>query len=137
MLELKNLNVFYGDAQAVNDLSLRVEEGSLAALVGANGAGKSTTLMTIAGLLRPRRGMVEFMGKNLHGLRPEEIVERGISLVPEGRWLFTRMTVSENFGSLSCRLATRNFPLDRSALANKQPGEARALGSQKGSKGEV
>lgn len=96
MLELKDLTVFYGDAQAVKDLSLRVEEGNLAALVGANGAGKSTTLMTVSGLIHPRSGRVEFMGENLHGLRPEDIVERGISLVPEGRWLFTRMTVAEN-----------------------------------------
>jgi branched-chain amino acid transport system ATP-binding protein len=96
MLELKHLNVFHSDAQAVKDLSLRVEEGSLAVLVGANGAGKSTTLMTIAGLIRPRSGTVEFMSENLNGLRPEEIVEKGISLVPEGRWLFSKMTVAEN-----------------------------------------
>jgi branched-chain amino acid transport system ATP-binding protein len=96
VLELNGLNIFYGDAQAVNDLSLRVDRGTLAALVGANGAGKSTTLMAIAGLIRPRSGTVEFMGKELNELPPEDIVERGISLVPEGRWLFTKMTVAEN-----------------------------------------
>ncbi|MEW6663822.1 MAG: ABC transporter ATP-binding protein [Thermodesulfobacteriota bacterium] len=96
MLELKDLTVFYGDAQAVKELSLRVEEGTLAAIVGANGAGKSTTLMTVSGLIHPRSGTVKFMEEDLLGLRPEEIVERGISLVPEGRWLFSRMTVAEN-----------------------------------------
>lgn len=96
MLQLKGLNIFYGDAQAVNDLSILVERGTLAALVGANGAGKTSTLMAIAGLIRPRSGRIEFMGKKLNELPPEDIVERGISLVPEGRWLFTKMTVAEN-----------------------------------------
>ena len=96
MLRLNSLNIFYGDANAVNDLSLQVEKGTLAALVGANGAGKSTTLMAIAGLIRPKSGTVEFMGEKLNELPPEDIVERGISLVPEGRWLFTKMTVAEN-----------------------------------------
>jgi branched-chain amino acid transport system ATP-binding protein len=96
VLRLNGLNIFYGDAQAVNDLSILVEKGTLAALVGANGAGKSTTLLAIAGLIPLRSGTVEFMGEKINELPPENIVERGISLVPEGRWLFTKMTVSEN-----------------------------------------
>lgn len=96
MLEIKNLSVFYGDAQALKDISLEVAEGSLVALVGANGAGKSTTLSTVAGLLKPRSGSVTFMDHSLAGMRPKEIVELGISLVPEGRWLFGKMTVFEN-----------------------------------------
>ncbi|MFC1863951.1 ABC transporter ATP-binding protein [Thermodesulfobacteriota bacterium] len=96
MLSLKELNIFYGDAQAVRDLSITVEEGALAALLGANGAGKSTTLQAIVGLTRLRSGSIEFMGEKLNDLPPEDIVERGISLVPEGRWLFAKMTVAEN-----------------------------------------
>lgn len=96
MLEIKNLSVFYGDAQALKDISLEVAEGSLVALVGANGAGKSTTLSAVAGLLKPRSGSVTFMDHSLAGMRPKEIVELGISLVPEGRWLFGKMTVFEN-----------------------------------------
>jgi branched-chain amino acid transport system ATP-binding protein len=96
VLEIKNLSVFYGDAQALKDISLNVAEGSLVALVGANGAGKSTTLSAVAGLLKPRTGSVTFMGQSLAEMRPKEIVELGISLVPEGRWLFSKMTVFEN-----------------------------------------
>ncbi|MGD9368329.1 MAG: ABC transporter ATP-binding protein [Desulfobacteraceae bacterium] len=96
MLEIKNLSVFYGDAQALKDISLEVAEGRLVALVGANGAGKSTTLSAVAGLLKPRSGSVTFMDQSLAGMRPKEIVELGISLVPEGRWLFGKMTVFEN-----------------------------------------
>lgn len=96
MLEIENISVFYGDAQALKDVSLEVSEGSLVALVGANGAGKSTTLATIAGLLKPRSGRMTFMDQSLMGMRPKEIVELGISLVPEGRWLFSKMTVYEN-----------------------------------------
>ena len=96
MLELKHLNVFYGDARALKDVSLAVGKDNLVVLVGANGAGKSTVLKTITGLLKPRSGRIEFMGESLTSLRPEEIVELGISLVPEGRWLFGKMTVAEN-----------------------------------------
>jgi branched-chain amino acid transport system ATP-binding protein len=96
MLQIEKLNIFYGDAKAINDLSITVEEGTLAALVGANGAGKTSTLLATAGLIRPRSGKIAFMGQTINGLPPEEIVERGISLVPEGRWLFTKMTVAEN-----------------------------------------
>jgi branched-chain amino acid transport system ATP-binding protein len=96
VLKIENLSVFYGDAQALKDVSLEVAEGSFVALVGANGAGKSTTLSTVAGLLKPRNGNVTFMGRHLRKMRPKEIVELGISLVPEGRWLFSKMTVFEN-----------------------------------------
>jgi branched-chain amino acid transport system ATP-binding protein len=96
MLELRELDVFYGDAQALKSLSFKVEEGSLVALVGSNGAGKTTVLKTIAGLIMPDGGHIEFLGEDLTLLRPEEIVERGISMVPEGRWLFTKMTLADN-----------------------------------------
>lgn len=96
MLEVKDLSVFYGDAQSLKEVSLEVVEGNFVALLGANGAGKSTTLSTIAGLLKPRSGSVTFMGQSLVGMHPKDIVELGISLVPEGRWLFNKMTVFEN-----------------------------------------
>lgn len=96
MLEFKEVEVFYGDAQALKRVSLTAEEGAMVALIGANGAGKSTTLKTISGLIRPRHGSVEFLGQSLASLQPERIVELGISLVPEGRRLFSRMTVLEN-----------------------------------------
>jgi branched-chain amino acid transport system ATP-binding protein len=96
VLEIKDLSVFYGDAQALKDITLQVAEKSFVALVGANGAGKSTTLKSVAGLVKPRGGDIAFCGRSLVRLRPKEIVELGISLVPEGRWLFTKMSVAEN-----------------------------------------
>lgn len=96
MLEITDLHVSYGDAKALKGVSIRVSEGGIAALVGSNGAGKSTALMTIAGLVRPGSGRLDFLGKNLGQLSPAQIVEQGISLVPEGRWLFTKMTIDEN-----------------------------------------
>jgi len=96
VLEVSNLNVFYGKSQALRDASLKVNEGEIVALVGANGAGKTTLLNTVSGLLRPASGHVEFMGKRLDGLAPHKIVQLGICQIPEGRKLFTEMTVLEN-----------------------------------------
>jgi branched-chain amino acid transport system ATP-binding protein len=95
-LEVKNINVFYGDVQVVFDLSLRVEEGEVVSIIGGNGAGKSTLLKTISGLMIPAKGEVVFDGKLIHKLPPEDIVERGIVQVPEGRRLFTLMSVQDN-----------------------------------------
>ena len=96
MLEVSNLDVFYGKAQALRDISLRVDEKEIVALVGANGAGKTTLLNTISGLLRPASGSVEFLGKRIDRLAPHTIVKLGISHIPEGRRIFTDMTVREN-----------------------------------------
>ena len=96
MLEVSNLSVFYGKSQALRDVSLKVNEGEIVALVGANGAGKTTLLNTISGLLRPASGSVEFLGKRIDRLRPHKIVQLGICQIPEGRKLFTDMTVQEN-----------------------------------------
>ncbi|UCD22309.1 MAG: ABC transporter ATP-binding protein [Chloroflexota bacterium] len=96
MLEVSNLNVFYGKSQALRDVSLRVNEKEIVALVGTNGAGKTTLLNTISGLLRPASGNVEFLGKRIDRLAPHRIMKLGISQIPEGRKLFTDMTVREN-----------------------------------------
>jgi branched-chain amino acid transport system ATP-binding protein len=96
LLEAKGLDVFYGDVQAVWDVSLRVQTGNIVALVGANGAGKTTLLQTIVGIKRARKGDILFSGSSITGLKPQEVVNRGISLVPEGRHLFANLTVLEN-----------------------------------------
>jgi len=96
MLKVNNLNVLYGKLQALWDVSFHVEEGEIVALVGANAAGKSTLLNTISGLLRPASGTIEFLGKEINGLAAYQIVEAGISQIPEGRKLFASMSVREN-----------------------------------------
>ncbi len=96
LLEVKGVDVLYGDVQAVWDLSIQVDGGMIVALVGANGAGKTTLLKTISGIVRAKRGEVLFLGKSLAKLRPQEVVSRGISHVPEGRGLFSKLTVLEN-----------------------------------------
>jgi branched-chain amino acid transport system ATP-binding protein len=96
MLEVSNLDVFYGKSQALRNVSLRVDEGEIVALVGANGAGKTTLLNTISGLVRPASGSVEYLGKRIDRLAPHKIMKLGISQIPEGRKLFTDMTVLEN-----------------------------------------
>ena len=96
MLEVSNLDVFYGKSQALRGASLRVNEGEIVALVGANGAGKTTLLNTISGLLRPASGSVEFLGKRIDRLAPYKITKLGICQIPEGRKLFSDMTVGDN-----------------------------------------
>ncbi|HEV8661566.1 MAG TPA: ABC transporter ATP-binding protein [Candidatus Methylomirabilis sp.] len=96
MLEVRGLAAAYGELLALRGLSLTVGEGELVALLGSNGAGKSTTLRTISGLLRPRAGSITFAGERIDGLRPPEIVARGVVQVPEGRHLFPSLTVREN-----------------------------------------
>ena len=96
MLEICNLNTFYGKVQALWDISLKINEGEIVALVGANAAGKSTLLDTISGIIHPASGSVKFLGKELVGLPPHVIAEMGISHIPEGRKLFPDMSVREN-----------------------------------------
>jgi len=96
MLEICNLNTFYGKIQALWDVSLRIDEAEIFALIGSNGAGKTTLLNTISGLLQPASGTMEFLGKRIDGLAPNAIVELGISHIPEGGKVFREMTVHEN-----------------------------------------
>jgi branched-chain amino acid transport system ATP-binding protein len=96
MLELRNVETFYGNIMALKGINLSVNEGEIITLIGANGAGKSTTLMTICGIVPPRRGEILFMGKPIHRVEPHEIVALGVSQVPEGRRIFPLLTVTEN-----------------------------------------
>jgi branched-chain amino acid transport system ATP-binding protein len=96
VLEVNNLNVFYGKSQALEDVSLKVNEREIVALVGSNGAGKTTLLNTISGLLHPASGSVEFLGQKVDRLAPHKIMQRGLCQIPEGRKLFSDMTVGEN-----------------------------------------
>jgi branched-chain amino acid transport system ATP-binding protein len=96
VLEISNLDVFYGKSQALRDVCLKVGEGEIVALIGTNGAGKTTLLNTISGLLNPASGSVEFLGKRIDRLAPHKIMKLGICQIPEGRRLFSEMTVGEN-----------------------------------------
>ncbi|WP_337371060.1 ABC transporter ATP-binding protein [Parolsenella catena] len=96
ILHVEDLNVYYGSIHAVKGISFDVEEGEIVTLIGANGAGKSTTLNTVAGLLKPREGKVEFEGESLLGIPPHKIVSRGMALCPEGRRVFLQMSVKDN-----------------------------------------
>ncbi|WP_201525161.1 ABC transporter ATP-binding protein [Bordetella pseudohinzii] len=96
MLEVENLSVAYGGVQAVRDLSLRVKAGEITALLGANGAGKSSTLMAIVGAVRPKTGRVRFEGRDITGTPPQHLGSQGIALIPEGARVFARQSVAQN-----------------------------------------
>ena len=96
MLKLSNVETYYGQIQALKGIDLEVHEGKIITLLGANGAGKSTTMKTVAGLLKPKNGVIEFLGENVTGLRPDQLLRKGIALVPEGRAILSSMTVLEN-----------------------------------------
>jgi branched-chain amino acid transport system ATP-binding protein len=96
LLEVSGVHTFYGNIEALKGVSLTVEEGEVVTLIGSNGAGKSTTLRSISGLTPPREGSIKFEDTEIGEVPPQEIVERGISLSPEGRHVFPRMTVREN-----------------------------------------
>ncbi|MGI6679484.1 MAG: ABC transporter ATP-binding protein [Dehalobacterium sp.] len=96
MLKVNDINVYYGAIHAIKGISLEVNEGEIVTLIGANGAGKSTVLKTISGLLRPKTGTIHFLEENITSTAPHKIVERGLAHVPEGRRIFLQMTVQEN-----------------------------------------
>ncbi|HEX2696731.1 MAG TPA: ABC transporter ATP-binding protein [Anaerolineales bacterium] len=96
VLNIENAHTYYGNIHALKGISLRIEKGEIVSLIGANGAGKTTTLRTIAGLLKPHEGRIELNGEDLTKYKPHEIVYKGVSMVPEGRGIFARLTVTEN-----------------------------------------
>jgi len=96
MLKIEDLKVNYGGIEAVKGISLEVDEGQIVTLIGANGAGKSTTLRAISGLVKPRSGKIAFLDNDITGMGPTNIVKHGITMVPEGRRIFPDMTVLEN-----------------------------------------
>ena len=109
LLEVKDIHTFYGNIEALKGVSVEVEEGEIVTLIGSNGAGKSTTLRSISGLTPPRSGAITFRGREIGEMPPQDIVKLGISLSPEGRHIFPRMTVREN--------------LDLGAYLRRDPGE--------------
>ena len=111
MLAVDNIHVYYGNIAALKGLSFTVDQGEIVTLLGSNGAGKSTTLRTVSGLLRPRRGGVTFQGQRVDAMQAHEVVGLGVAQAPEGRRIFPRMTVAEN---LDLGAYTRN---DRTAIA--------------------
>ncbi len=96
MLKVNDINVYYGSIHAIKGVSFEVNEGEIVTLIGANGAGKSTVLKTVSGLLHSKTGSVEFLGKSISGVAPHKIVKEGLAHVPEGRRIFLQMTVEEN-----------------------------------------
>ncbi len=96
LLEVNNLHAYYGNIHALNDVSIFVEEGEIVSLIGGNGAGKTTTLRSISGLLTPRQGSITFNGEDLSTYKAHELVSKGIAMVPEGRGVFSKLTVLEN-----------------------------------------
>jgi branched-chain amino acid transport system ATP-binding protein len=108
VLEIKNIDVFYGDVQVIWDVSFEVKEGEIVALIGANGAGKSTVLKTISGILRPKKGEIFFEKNPIYKMDPYRLIELGIAHIPEARRLFVEMTVEENLDMGSLRGKARS-----------------------------
>ena len=96
VLKVENLHVYYGSIHAIKGVSFEVGEGEIVTLIGANGAGKSTTLNTVGGLLKPREGSIEFEGRSILGVAPHKVVNEGMALCPEGRRVFAQLSVKEN-----------------------------------------
>ena len=96
MLNVQNINVYYGNIQAIRDISFHVDDGEIVTLIGANGAGKSTILKSVSGLLRSKTGDITFDGKSIKSTAPHKIVAQGLAHVPEGRRVFLQMSVEEN-----------------------------------------
>lgn len=116
LLEVRNVNTYYGNIRALKDISLKVEAGQIATLIGANGAGKTTTLRTISGLLRPRSGEIFFDGTPIHLIPAHEVVYLGLTQAPEGRQIFPTLTVNENLN-----MGAYSLGQDRAAIeANRQ-----------------
>ncbi|MDR3690677.1 MAG: ABC transporter ATP-binding protein [Fimbriimonas sp.] len=121
MLDIKDINVFYGAIQALNNVSINVQKGEIVAIIGSNGAGKSTLLRTISGMLHPRTGTIMFEGKNITTSPAHEIVKAGISHSPEGRRIFTNMSVHENLQLGAYIRKDAEIQRDMDAVLNRFP----------------
>lgn len=123
MLELKDLNVYYGNIHAIKDVSLKVEEGEIVSLIGANGAGKTTTLQSISGLLKPRSGEIFFLEKDIMKVEAHNILKMGLAQVPEGRRIFSHLTVKENIqmGSYTIKDSPDKKKEERKAIYDRLP----------------
>ena len=121
MLKAEDLNVYYGPIHAVKGVSFEVREGEIVTLIGANGAGKSTTLKTLSGLMRSRGGKIEFMDRSIASTAPHKIVELGLAQVPEGRRIFTRMTVEENLDMGAFIKKNANVEADKERVFEQFP----------------
>lgn len=108
LLEVQNIHSYYGNLEALHGVSLRVEEGEIVSLIGANGAGKTTTLRSLCNLIRPRQGSIIYAGQDIRGIAVHELVSVGMVMVPEGRGIFSKLTVQENLqmGAFQCRDST-------------------------------
>jgi branched-chain amino acid transport system ATP-binding protein len=122
MLEVNDVHTYYGNIHALKGISLTVEEGEIVTMIGANGAGKSTALNTICGLLRPRFGSILLEGQEIHAVPPHDIVDLGVSQAPEGRRVFARLTVRENLEmGAFCRTDTEGIQRDMERVFNLFP----------------
>ena len=112
ILNVENINVYYGAIHAIKDVSFHVNEGEIVTLIGANGAGKTTTLQTVSGLLRSKTGSILFQGKPIQNISPDKLVAHGLAQVPEGRRIFLQMTVEENLEMGAYTQASAGIPRD-------------------------
>lgn len=121
MLKANNLNIYYGPIHAVKNVSFEVNEGEIVTLIGANGAGKSTILKSVSGLMRSKTGSIEFLDKDISATAPHKIVKLGIAHVPEGRHIFTRMTVEENLDMGAFTSPVANLEEDKEKVYEQFP----------------
>ena len=123
MLTIKSVHTYYGNIHALKGVSLHVSQGEIVALIGANGAGKSTLVSSVCGLIAPHKGLIELSGEAIQGLPPEEIVRRGIALVPEGRQIFATLSVKANLemGAFIHRRNRRQVQEDMDRLLDRFP----------------
>jgi len=112
MLEVKDINTYYGNIHALRGISITVEDGEIVSLIGANGAGKTTTLRAISGLIKPRTGSITLEGEDLAKYKAHEIVYKGVAMVPEGRGVFARLTVAENLDMGAYSRKDKNIDAD-------------------------
>ena len=121
MLKVNDINVYYGSIHAIKGVSFEVNEGEIVTLIGANGAGKSTVLKTVSGLLHSATGSVEFLGKNISSVAPHKIVKEGLAHVPEGRRIFLQMTVEENLDMGAFTQGGKNVDEDMASVYEQFP----------------